>query len=626
MNSLSWDPNQGGVDFGYQVSGGPLPANSSVDFYWASGPSEADELEDQPMIYSSSATGLSTGSYGTYIPASSLGTAPAGAEYLLAVAHSGPANAQTDSVMSVAYDPFTMDSATSPSSKSISFTYDVNEAEPDQAFSVGVYRSSSSTFDPSTAILVNTVTEDANGNDFDESLGQHIDVIDDPAALLPDPLHEYVYVVADPAHDIGDPDGVYHEAHYRKFVLGAISHGGPAGISGAPDWEASMAENLQSIDGFDQVIPFDWSLTSNLPLPNLATAAGDRLALQITSAADALVQNYGSQGDVVDLDLIGHSRGAVVISQALQDLDGTTDPVLAGGYVKMTVLDPHPANNQYGLASFSSTSPFASLVAMSALSAFQTAADDPQVVIPSNVDSWDDVYQHTPSTSAFGLNVESLMNLWGDSPSQINNKSGVAPTVVVLTGMTDPTYGLIGHHEVALWYDTNIVQQRLIFEGYPLPDESSEVTHAVAAPNQGQSEQSQAANFSVVVAGPSNSAPGQSSGPTVGDTVRVSALSPSLNSPVVTASVVSVTPLLITPASTQTTTQDDAVPGAFQNPTKPVPSPSVASKSVPQTKSVTVKAVSKSLSNRIIVAVHAPLKVVASSLPKKPVKGNTLHE
>ena len=67
-----------------------------------------------------------------------------------------------------------------------------SEAEPDQSFSVGVYRSSSSTFDPSTAILVNTVTEDANGNDFDESLGQHTDVIDDPAALLPDPLHEYV--------------------------------------------------------------------------------------------------------------------------------------------------------------------------------------------------------------------------------------------------------------------------------------------------------------------------------------------------------------------------------------------------------------------------------------------------
>ena len=100
---LSWDPNQGGVDFGYQVSGGPLPANSSVDFYWASGPSEADELESQP-IYSSPVSGVSTGNYGTYnVPASSLGPAPEAPEYLLAVAHAGPANPQTDSVMSVAY-------------------------------------------------------------------------------------------------------------------------------------------------------------------------------------------------------------------------------------------------------------------------------------------------------------------------------------------------------------------------------------------------------------------------------------------------------------------------------------------------------------------------------------------
>jgi hypothetical protein len=103
-SSLSWDDQSGGVDFGYQVTG-TLPANSAVDFYWASGPSAADELESQPL-YSSPASGLGSGSYGIFnVPASSLGTPPAGAEYLLAVAHAGPANPQTDSVMSLAYDP-----------------------------------------------------------------------------------------------------------------------------------------------------------------------------------------------------------------------------------------------------------------------------------------------------------------------------------------------------------------------------------------------------------------------------------------------------------------------------------------------------------------------------------------
>ena len=76
LNSLSWVAKQGGVDFGYQVSGGTLPSSSSVDFYWATGPTEGDELEDQP-IFSSPASGLSTGRYGTYnVPASSLGMAP----------------------------------------------------------------------------------------------------------------------------------------------------------------------------------------------------------------------------------------------------------------------------------------------------------------------------------------------------------------------------------------------------------------------------------------------------------------------------------------------------------------------------------------------------------------------
>ncbi len=624
--SLSF-ASDGSLDYGYQITGGDLPEATTVDLYWAGGTTPDTEIGD-PIA--TTTTDTAQGTYPLQVSASDIGSAPSGAKYLIAVADPDHLVESGDHITTVTYDPFNMVSATSPDSEDITFSYDVNEAAPapDQPLAFGIYRSSSYSFDPSTAIFVNQVTEDDYGNDFSEALGNHTAVVTDPDALLPDPLHEYVYVVADPDHTIGDPDGVYHEAHYRKFVLGVVSHGLlPSGqVTGIPAWESEMAQDLQSIDGFDQVIPFNWSLTSNVPLPNLATAAGNNLASQIISAADALVQNYGSQGDVVDLDLIGHSRGAVVISQALQDLDGTTDPVLAGGYVKMTVLDPHPANNQYGLASFSSTSPFASLVLMPALSAFQTAADDPQVVIPSNVDSWDDVYQQTPSTSAFGL-VESYMNLWGDSPGQINNQSGVSPTLVQnLTGNATPALGLIGHSEVPDWYDTNIVQQRLIFEGYPLPNESLEVTHAVDASNQGQSEQPQAANLSVVVAGPSNSTPGQSGGPTVGDTVRVSALSPSLNSPVVTASVVSVTPLLITPASTQTTTQDDDVPGAFQNLTKPVPSPSVTSKSVPQTKSVTVKAVSKSFSNGIIVPVHAPLKVVASSLPKKPVKGNTLHE
>ncbi len=362
-----------------------------------------------------------------------------------------------------------------------------SEAEPDQSFSVGVYRSSSSTFDPSTAILVNTVTEDANGNDFDESLGQHTDVIDDPAALLPDPLHEYVYVVADPAHDIGDPNGVYHEAHYRKFVLGVISHGLSffGQVTGIPGWESQMAQDLVSIDGYDDVIPFDWSNTSNLPVPGMAVAAGNQLEQQIISTADSLVENYGNPGDVVDLQLIGHTRGAVVISQALQDLVGTSDPVLAGGYKDMTLLDPHPANNSFASPDYSAgKDSFSQYVVVPGYLAFQALAQDPQMVIPSNVDQAEEYFQHTPASalSIFSRSPwEPFINFWGENPLLIDNQSSEPLISLDFTDDNAPGIGVIGHSEVPLWYDQYIVQQRNIFPGYSGSDVGSSDVIANAA-------------------------------------------------------------------------------------------------------------------------------------------------
>jgi hypothetical protein len=99
VTSASWHPKQGGVDYGYQVSNGPLPNGSSVDFYWASSPTEADELGGP--VFTSDVRSVQTGTYdANSVPASRLGPAPEGAKYLLAVAHAGPANPQTDSVMS----------------------------------------------------------------------------------------------------------------------------------------------------------------------------------------------------------------------------------------------------------------------------------------------------------------------------------------------------------------------------------------------------------------------------------------------------------------------------------------------------------------------------------------------
>jgi hypothetical protein len=276
-------------------------------------------------------------------------------------------------------------------------------------------------------------------------------------------------VVVDPSHRIGDPQGTVREAHFRKFVLGGLVHGfrGLGQLTGLPAWEPQTAKDLVNIDGYNQVIQFDWTATSNIPLPGLAVAAGNQLYSQIASTADALVHNFGHAGDVVDLHLIGHSRGAVVISQALQDLVGTTDPVLAGGYKVMTVLDPHPGSNAFNNPGYSAgTGPLAALAA-GALILGSAGTQDPQVVIPSNVNAAQDYFQHTPASAFSGtFDPEVILNPWGEDPGLLINRSGVPITSVDLTSQVDPVIGPIGHVQVPVWYDQNVVRQGGVFPGY----------------------------------------------------------------------------------------------------------------------------------------------------------------
>jgi hypothetical protein len=353
----------------------------------------------------------------------------------------------------------------------VALTYDVTEAATGQALTVGVYRSASAQFSPSTAILVNTLNVPAKdlAGASSTALGTHTVNVYDPAALRPDPRHEYVYVVVDPSHRIGDPQGTVHEAHFRKFVLGAISHGFLAlgQITGLPAWEPQTAKDLQNIDGYNQVIQFDWTATSNIPKPGLAVAAGHALYSQIVSTADALVRNLGHPGDVVDLHLIGHSRGAVVISQALGDLVGTTDPVLAGGYKLMTVLDPHPGNNTFFQPGYSQGPGLLAAVAAVTLIAGESATQDPQVVIHSNVDAVQDYFQHTPASAFLRTSsLESYLNPWGEDPSLLINQSGASVASVNLTSQVDSVLGPIGHVEVPVWYDQHVVQQGAVFTPY----------------------------------------------------------------------------------------------------------------------------------------------------------------
>jgi hypothetical protein len=80
--------------------------------------------------------------------------------------------------------------------------------------------------------------------------------------------------------------------------------------------------------------------------------------LQLKANMPGMLPGFDDSKDVVDVQFIGHSRGGVVISEALQDLNnsnandpgdnfapGTLPHWLSAGYPMMTMLDPHPANN-----------------------------------------------------------------------------------------------------------------------------------------------------------------------------------------------------------------------------------------------------------------------------------------
>jgi hypothetical protein len=118
--------------------------------------------------------------------------------------------------------------------------------------------------------------------------------------------------------------------------------------------------------------------------------------------------------------------------------------------MKMTLLDPHPANNDYGLnASFSPTG-FALLE--SSYTDFQAATSDGPVIIPSRVNQVEDFYQQTDYSQLQLSGLEGTINLQGLSTGLLQIEG--ANTQVTDYPLTGPG---TGHTEVHDWYQTYVV-------------------------------------------------------------------------------------------------------------------------------------------------------------------------
>jgi hypothetical protein len=199
-------------------------------------------------------------------------------------------------------------------------------------------------------------------------------------------------------------------ASFRTWIVGAVVHGLELSSFGAfPSWVMAMAATL-SADGYDAAIPYNWAALSAVPASGAVVTAAQGLAAQI----DRTIASLAVQpGDVVDIHLIGASRGGDVVSLAAGLLDWNA-PALRDGYLKLTLLDPHPARNDAVAYESSSNGPIGRLVDR-AYRAFQGAAADPVLAIPARANRAEVFYQTAPVQDTLSAE-DRLLNIWGAVP------------------------------------------------------------------------------------------------------------------------------------------------------------------------------------------------------------------
>jgi hypothetical protein len=347
-----------------------------------------------------------------------------------------------------------MDSATTRDSRSVTFEYDVQNADLGQSVTFGIYRSADNQFDASdVAVGSVTVTPPGQGTPTRDDRGQpagavghHQLTVPLPQGLPLNPEHPYVLVVADPSHAASGVTENGNTASFRTYTIGVVTHGGiqPHSWRRGVPWELRMADSLRN-EGYDTVIAYNWVPSSGDP--GAAARQGPRVAQAVLRAASQFPAN-----DPVDLHFIGHSEGAVVNSLAILQLSRDEPASLRAGYLDETLLDPHAANNHApGGRQYSVSSGLLGTIARWAIHDYQGRAKDPLPVVPAHVNAAEVFFQHTPIADAKGSN-HGEYNLWGQVP--VRAAAGVPVKYYNLTGL-GISHG--GDYSVPDWYQVHVV-------------------------------------------------------------------------------------------------------------------------------------------------------------------------
>jgi hypothetical protein len=359
-----------------------------------------------------------------------------------------------------------VDSVSTVDSRELTVTYEINTPSLDAPFAIDLARSTTA---PSGTNSTDGNLPIASFEIDDLSPGTYTKTVDLTDPLVPDPQLPYVLAAADPQGTLPSDISIDESAAYfRIYIIGAVAQGfGPDS-----PWVESMASDLLAA-GYTDAIPFHWR--SVLLKPGQTQQAGDTLYQEILADADCINLNTN---DVIDVQLIGHSRGAAVIAEAMQDVvnegtpsqpstNGSFPAQLSRGYYEMTFLDPHPASaGTISDASFLTPAEVAQLGLVKGalyndlLQGYKVGSstyNDPPIDIPARVNQVQDFWQQTPiadltPAAIAAFPYEQMANFWGISPDDMTFLGGAT----IVTGEDLTSLGL-GHSNVPEWYIANVI-------------------------------------------------------------------------------------------------------------------------------------------------------------------------
>jgi hypothetical protein len=361
---------------------------------------------------------------------------------------------------SVSSKPATVkiNSISTTDSTNLTLEYTVGNNAARAPFEIDVYRSTTGQWNQGRQVAIAGL-KISGGN---ASTGPHTIVVGpgshqrfaflaaQPDALRPDLELTHVLAVADSSGDLNAADsGKPPHASFTIHVLALIAHGYsndlPAAQTANTDYATALSKRGSAANSYEYAFAANWASTTAPSKPGASVRLINTTARTWADRVERYAESHARGNDVVDVNFIGYSRGAVLISTILQylkrDAKLPAAKALTQGYMMETLVDPHPANNSWppgfvGENAQYSASHGVSQLEGTLLSEYQRIQglfDDHNVTIPTNVRAAAEWYQHTnvsqlPEFNFFDPSgtAEALLNLWGEDPSLIQNLAGIS--------------------------------------------------------------------------------------------------------------------------------------------------------------------------------------------------------